>query len=179
MESSADHASVQTLEKLLLVEGTEQYDGEVVSLATHMLQAAALAERSGASDSLIAAALLHDVGHLLPDGGQRHEEAGATWLSTWFPPSVVEPVRLHVAAKRYLCSVDRDYFGRLSPASVASLTVQGGPMSPAEATAFMSQEFATDALAVRRWDEAAKEPSVTPPTFEHFKPLLERLLQST
>jgi gamma-butyrobetaine dioxygenase len=168
-------------------EGSQEYLGEAITQAAHMLQAAALAEAAGAPDSLVAAALLHDVGHfhgilsghdLMADHDNRHEETGAAWLSRWLPSEVTEPVRLHVPAKRYLCAVDPNYLSQLSEASVFTLRVQGGPMSIDEARAFENQAFARDAVAVRRWDEAAKDPSAPTPDFDHFRPLLERLIDA-
>jgi gamma-butyrobetaine dioxygenase len=107
----------------------------------------------------------------------RHAETGAAWLARWFPEDVTEPVRLHVAAKRYLCAVVPGYFGRLSAASVSTLWLQGGPMDAAEATGFEATGHAGAAVAVRRWDEAAKEPADAGPPFEHFGPLLASLLR--
>jgi gamma-butyrobetaine dioxygenase len=173
---------VDLLAQLFAGEGLQSYLGEEVSLATHMLQAAALAERSGASDHLVAAALLHDVGHFeaigrrLPEApDQRHQDTGAGWLAQWFPEEVTEPVRLHVLAKRYLCAVEPDYVARLSQASVDSLALQGGPLTEGEARAFASQPHARAAVAVRRWDEAAKDPAVAAPSFDHFRPLLNQI----
>jgi len=169
-------------------EGARSYLGEDVSLATHMLQAAALAQSSGAADHLVAAALLHDVGHFAEvglrhtDGQQlepvdyRHEDAGADWLAQWFPEAVTEPVRLHVMAKRYLCAVEPGYFGGLSPASVHTLSLQGGVLPEAAARGFEDRPHARAAIAVRRWDEAAKDPAAATPPFEHFQGLLHTLL---
>jgi len=86
-------------------------------------------------------------------------------------------VRLHVAAKRYLCATEPGYFGRLSPESVRTLALQGGPMTAAQAEAFEALPFARDAVAVRRWDDEAKDPAVAPPAFEHFEPLLDGLIR--
>jgi gamma-butyrobetaine dioxygenase len=170
---------IEALELLFQGPGGRAYLGEAVSLATHMLQAGWLAERSGAADAVVAAALLHDVGHLVAatdaDADARHEVTGAEWLAQWFPPGVTEPVRLHVAAKRYLCAMEPGYSGRLSPASVHTLALQGGPMSPDEVNEFQQLAHADAALAVRRWDEAAKNPNAPTPTFDHFRPLLGRL----
>ncbi|WP_051944562.1 phosphonate degradation HD-domain oxygenase [Streptacidiphilus rugosus] len=176
---------VDAIAALFEGEGAEDYLGEAVSQAQHMLQAAALAEREGAPPALVAAALLHDVGHFrgavhgreLMAGAQdnRHSHQGADWLAPWFGPEVTEPVRLHVAAKRYLCAVEPDYFDRLSPASVHTLGLQGGPMSAAEAAEFARHPQAADAVRLRRWDEAAKEPDADDPGFEHYRPLLAAL----
>jgi gamma-butyrobetaine dioxygenase len=125
----------------------------------------------------VAAALLHDIGHMRNETDSRHGTGGARWLSQWFAAAVTEPVRLHVAAKRYLCATEPGYVGRLSRESVRTLAAQGGPMTPAQASAFEALPFARDAVTVRRWDDQAKDPSVTPPPFAHFAPLLSSLLR--
>jgi gamma-butyrobetaine dioxygenase len=180
--------------------GARDYLGEPVTVAVHMLQAAALAAAAAAPPELVAAALLHDVGHLSEEfrwtapghrGQQplsghhlmagrdnRHGAAGAAWLSQWFPAGVTEPVRLHVDAKRYLCATVPGYAGRLSAASAYTLTVQGGPMTPAEVTAFEALPHAQDAVAVRGWDDEAKDPGGPAPAFGRFRPLLGSLVRS-
>ena len=155
--------------------GARDYLGEAVTIGVHMRQAGALAEAAGAAAPLVAAALLHDIGHLRNETDSRHGSGGARWLSQWFGEPVTEPVRLHVAAKRYLCAAEPGYFARLSRESVRTLAVQGGPMTPAQAAAFEALRFARDAVAVRRWDDEAKDPAVTPPHFAHFGLLLESL----
>ncbi|HEX6453823.1 MAG TPA: hypothetical protein VF060_30720 [Trebonia sp.] len=160
--------------------GAAEYLGEAVTVAAHLLQAGALAEAVGVPDPLVAAALLHDVGHLMSDEGDefgdiRHGSRGASWLAAWFGPAVTEPVRLHVAAKRYLCAVEPSYFAMLSDVSVRTLSLQGGPMSAAEASSFERLPYAADAVAVRRWDDQAKDPSAATPAFTHFRPLLTAL----
>ena len=177
---------VRLLGDLFEQQGADEYLGEPVTQEAHMLQAAACAQAAGATDALIAAALLHDVGHftgpvsgtdLMSGTDNRHSHVGADWLAAWFPEAVTEPVRLHVAAKRYLCAVEPDYFGRLSEASVYTLDVQGGPMSEPEAAQFAANPFAEDAVALRRWDETAKDPEAQVPSFDHYRPLLERLVR--
>lgn len=158
--------------------GTRDYLGEPVTIGTHMLQAGALAEAAGADTASVAAALLHDVGHLRHEADSRHGEAGARWLSQWFGEAVTEPVRLHVAAKRYLCAAEPGYFGLLSAESVRTLALQGGPMTSDEQAAFEALPHARAAVAVRRWDDAAKDPAVTPPGFAHFAPLLAALVRT-
>ncbi|HEY2061497.1 MAG TPA: hypothetical protein VGH57_24215 [Amycolatopsis sp.] len=167
--------------------GAEDYLGEAVTQAEHMLQAGALAELAGAPDALIAAALLHDVGHfhgtvtgrdLMAGTDNRHSHSGSSWLGRWFGPAVTEPVRLHVAAKRYLCAVEPDYYAKLSPASVYTLEVQGGPMTPDEVREFEAEPHYLDAVALRRWDDEAKDPEMDTPGFEHFRPLLNRLVKT-
>src|SRR5271165_998287 len=128
--TTAAQGPVKIIADLFASEGAADYLDEAVTQATHMLQAAALAERAGAAPALIAAALLHDVGHftgtvtgrdLMQGTDNWHSEQGATWLARWFGPDVTEPVRLHVDAKRYLCAVEPGYSGKLSPASVYTL----------------------------------------------------------
>ncbi|MEU1618340.1 TauD/TfdA family dioxygenase [Streptomyces sp. NPDC005722] len=164
-----------------------EYLGEPVTMAQHMLQAGALAEAAGAPPHLVAAALLHDLGHvrgdvvtghdLMSGSDNRHSHTGADLLGRWFGPEVTEPVRLHVAAKRYLCAVEPGYHDRLSEASKYTLEVQGGVMTPRQAAEFAGLPGAADAVAVRRWDEEAKDPDAVTPPFEHFVPLLASLLR--
>ncbi len=177
---------VTIIADLFASEGAADYLGEAVTQATHMLQAAALAEQAGAAPALIAAALLHDVGHftgtvsgrdLMRGTDNRHSHQGATWLARWFGPEVTEPVRLHVDAKRYLCAVEPGYLEKLSPASVYTLGVQGGPMQAGEAAEFAASPFAADACQVRRWDDEAKVPDAPTPEFDHFVPVLAGLLR--
>jgi [1-hydroxy-2-(trimethylamino)ethyl]phosphonate dioxygenase len=162
---------------LLETQGRAQYGMEAVSQLQHALQCARLAEQAGAGEALILAALFHDIGHLTdPEfeaaaarGEDRwHENLGARYLETLFPPEVTEPVRLHVPAKRYLCATDRGYFATLSPASVNSLALQGGPFNEQEAEAFIAQPLAEAAVQVRRWDDLAKDPSTKTPDLHHF-----------
>ena len=177
---TADDA-VAVIAGLFASEGAADYLGEPVSQAAHLLQAAVLAEREQAGDALIAAALLHDVGHfagtlsgrdLMHGTDNRHAESGASWLARWFGEEVTEPVRLHVAAKRYLCATEPGYAAVLSPASVYTLRVQGGPMQGAELAEFEAGRYSAAAIRVRRWDDAAKDPRAQVPPFEHFVPVL-------
>ena len=168
--------------------GGESYLGEDVSLQQHMLQAASLAEQSGADSSQIAAALLHDYGHFVHDLDEDcaeqgldscHEEVGAEWLADYFEPAVTEPIRLHVPAKRYLCAVEPAYFEGLSSASILSLKLQGGKMTAEEVRQFEDNPFSQQAVQLRRWDDLAKDPQQTTPTLEHFAPHLNACLKST
>jgi gamma-butyrobetaine dioxygenase len=170
--------AVEIIGELFAGAGAQAYLGEPVTIGVHMRQAGALAEAAGAGAPLVAAALLHDVGHLRQETDTRHGEAGARWLSQWFGEAVTEPVRLHVPAKRYLCAVEPGYFGLLSAESVRTLARQGGPMTAEEAAAFETLPHAADAVAVRRWDDEAKDPAVTPPEFAHFAALLSALVRS-
>jgi gamma-butyrobetaine dioxygenase len=176
--------AAQVIGELFASEGAADYLGEPVTQAVHMLQAAVLAERDGADDALIAAALLHDVGHftgtvtgrdLMEGTDHRHSETGAAWLSQWFGEEVTEPVRLHVDAKRYLCAAVPGYAAGLSDASVYTLGVQGGPMRGGELDDFEASPYAAAACRVRRWDDAAKDPAMPVPSFDHFRPVLRRL----
>lgn len=165
------------LQRLFYDRGGSLYGGEVVTQLEHALQAAALAERARSTPALVTAALLHDVGHLLhdladdaPDHGidDAHERAGARWAERWFGPAVVRPLELHVSAKRYLCATDEGYFRRLSPPSVLSLRLQGGPMSADEVRAFEDDPHFADAVRLRHWDEAAKVAGLETPSLDHF-----------
>lgn len=161
--------------------GQNRYD-EAVTQDEHACQAADLARADGASDELVVAALLHDLGHLLLNeheerqrSGDRdfhHEDVAARFLQSWYPPAVVEPVVQHVAAKRYLCAVEPAYFDTLSPASVQSLKMQGGPMSPDEAAEFAASPHADACVALRRWDDLAKDPDRAVPPIESYRELL-------
>ena len=175
---------VDFLEDLFARRGAESYLGEQVSMAAHMLQSAMNAENAGAEPALIAAALLHDVGHYtneIPETaiaqGQNnyHEGAGARFLAQFFPAEVIEPIRQHVDSKRYLCAVDADYFDCLSPASVHTLNLQGGPMNEEEVREFEKNPHLQACTQLRRWDDAGKDPSLEYPDFQHFRPLLESL----
>lgn len=176
---------VRLIAELFVSEGAAEYLGEPVTQAAHMLQAATLAQRDGASHELVAAALLHDVGHftgavtgrqLMSGTDNRHDQVGADWLAQWFGPKVTEPIRLHVAAKRYLCAVEPGYAATLSDASVFTLSIQGGPMRDAEVRDFAVSPYAEAACRLRRWDDAAKQPGALTPPFGHFRPLLTALL---
>jgi phosphonate degradation associated HDIG domain protein len=161
--------------------GGELYFGESVSILEHSLQAAALAKQSGAGTHLVVAALLHDIGHLLhglpEDIAQRgidgrHEVSGEAWLRSRFAPAVSEPVRMHVDAKRYLCSVDETYLAQLSPSSVQSLKLQGGPYSAEQAREFESSPYFRDAVALRRWDDTAKLPDLVTPDLAAYAEMI-------
>lgn len=165
--------------------GGESY-GEGVSQLEHALQAAWCAEKEGAGPALIAAALLHDVGHLLHDLPEdiadegidtEHEKLASVWLSQHFGPEVSEPVRLHVDAKRYLCRAEAGYWDRLSEASKLSLRLQGGPLSESAAEAFAAGAFAEDAVRVRRWDDEAKHVGLATPDLAHFFPAVVAALK--
>jgi gamma-butyrobetaine dioxygenase len=162
--------------------GADAYLGEPVSIAEHSLQAAYAAERDGAHAKLVAAALLHDYGHLIHDLPEdaaehgldsRHEDVGFAFLGRHFGPEVVEPIHLHVAAKRYLCAVDPFYVGELSSASTLSLHLQGGPYTQREVAEFQRSPYAEDAVRLRRYDDVGKVAGAVTPDLEHFRPTLE------
>ncbi len=166
--------------------GDATYLGEPVTVSEHMLQSAAYAEQDGAPRELVAAALLHDYGHLIHDLPEdsaehgvdtRHEEVGFAFLERWFPPEVTEPIRLHVAAKRYLVAVDPEYRNTLSSASLLSLELQGGSMSAAEVEAFEAHPHAVDACRLRRYDDAGKDPSAVTRPLESYHGLLTSVLR--
>ena len=164
--------------------GAGAYFGEAVTMLEHGLQAAHFARTEGAPPALIAAALLHDVGHLIeavPDdladwtSDARHEESGAGWLLARFDAAVSEPVRLHVPAKRYLCAVDPGYLRELSAASVVTLGLQGGPMTPAEVAAFERERYRAEAVRLRRWDDRGKIAGFATCKIEDYRGLIEML----
>ncbi|MEW4568200.1 phosphonate degradation HD-domain oxygenase [Tautonia sp. JC769] len=177
--------AIATIRRLFLDRGHAEYGGEAVSQLQHALQAADLARRSGAAPALIAAALLHDIGHLLHDLPEdatqqgvddHHEGLAGRWLSRHFGAEVVEPVRLHVAAKRFLCAVEPMYREQLSPPSRLSLQLQGGPMAAEEVEQFRSSPHHEAAVSLRRWDDEAKDPNADVPEFDTYLPLLEAAL---
>ena len=165
--------------------GGEEYLGEPVTMAEHMLQAATFAERQGMAEEIVVAALLHDIGHFTSEFGtfsmedtedRHHEEAGAEVLAAFFPEVVTDCVRHHVAAKRYLCATRPEYFGKLSEASIHSLKLQGGPMSPEEVSEFEKNPNLSQIVAVRYLDEMGKEAGMETPGFEHFAPMVQRVV---
>ncbi|MGH7267933.1 MAG: HD domain-containing protein [Candidatus Rokuibacteriota bacterium] len=163
---------VDTILSLFRARGHEGY-GEAVSMTEHMLQTAHAAERDGAPPTLVAAGLLHDFGYLLGASDPAHPAVTAAYLAPHFGPAVVEPIRLHVEAKRYLCAIDPAYHAGLSAASVRTLALQGGPYAPAEARAFEAGPFARDAVRLRRYDDLGKVPGLPTPDLDHYRPLLE------
>ena len=167
----------QELLEIFVGRATRRYGLSEINQLQHALQSAALAEADGASPATVLAALLHDVGHMIHDLGEDpasrgvddvHEALGADWLVERFGPEVSEPVRLHVTAKRYLCTVEADYFGKLAPDSVRSLELQGGLMSPDEVEAFRANPHHAEAVRLRRYDEEAKDPHARTPNFDHY-----------
>jgi phosphonate degradation associated HDIG domain protein len=168
------------VELLYATQGGLNY-GEGVTQLEHAVQCAALAGAQGATDSLVAAALLHDIGHLFLSEGDaaaqddRHEIAGAQALKDLFDETVRGPIALHVAAKRYLCFRQAGYFQTLSPASQASLVLQGGPFDETEAVAFERLPHWRDAVALRQFDDTGKREELCGKGFADFAPLLRSL----
>jgi [1-hydroxy-2-(trimethylamino)ethyl]phosphonate dioxygenase len=160
--------------------GAEHYDEEVGQL-DHALQTAALAAADGAADPLVAAALLHDAGHLLElSGGPAgpHERTAPAFLAPLFPPAATAPIALHVAAKRYLCAIEPEYHAALSAGSQRSLRRQGGPMAAGERAAFEATPGWADAVALRRWDDGGKVEGASVPGLASYEPLLRSLVCS-
>jgi phosphonate degradation associated HDIG domain protein len=164
--------------------GDIAYSGEPVTQLEHALQTAALAEEAGASDALVTASLLHDLGHLLNLQGatptahgidDQHQDFVLPFLRVTFPDAVLEPIRLHVDAKRCLCAMDAHYYARLSADSVRSLALQGGVFTAEEAEAFMHRPYAADALQLRRWDDLAKMERQPTPDLTHFLTIAARV----
>lgn len=167
--------------------GGEEYLGEPVTMGQHMLQGATLAEQNKEPDEIVVGALLHDIGHFTSEFGtfsmddtedRYHENAGAAVLENFFPSVITDCCRYHVAAKRYLCATDPQYFNKLSDASIHSLNLQGGPMSEAEIINFKRNPNLKQILTVRLYDDAAKVPKMATPSFRHFAPLVHKMLNN-
>ena len=178
---------VAFLEDIFERRGGEEYLGEPVTMAEHMLQGATIAEQNGQEEEIIVAALLHDIGHFTSEFGtfsmedtedRYHEEAGAKVLEQFFPSVVTDCVRYHVAAKRYLCATKPEYFERLSEASVHSLNLQGGPMDAGEVSEFETNPNLKKIVAVRYLDDAGKYPDMETPRFAHFAPMVQRVVDA-
>lgn len=179
---------VEEVIRLFSERGSEMYGGEAVTQLQHGLQAATLAMNSGASNELVSAALMHDIGHLIHDLPEdaaeqgiddKHEALGDQWLEQHFVQAVCEPVKLHVSAKRYLCTVEDSYGRTLSPASITSLKLQGGLMSDDEVKEFEAHKHYREAVQLRRWDDEAKVVDLKTPPLDSFRPYLTASLLST
>lgn len=164
---------------LLATRGVNQYGREAVSQLEHALQCAQLAEQAGEDRATVVAALLHDLGHLLAPGGDTaqqddlHQYVALPFLRGLLPDAVLEPIRMHVDAKRYLCATEPGYWATLSTASQHSLVLQGGSFTPPQALRFAAQPFAQEAVRVRRYDDHAKVPGLATPSLAHYLALLE------
>ncbi|MGF1534878.1 MAG: HD domain-containing protein [Elainellaceae cyanobacterium] len=174
--------TIDTLMITLRDRGGSQYGSESVTYLEHALQCAALAQQNSESDALVAACLLHDIGHMLHELGEdvaqqgindRHEHLAPRYLASLFGPAVTEPIRLHVQAKQYLCAINKRYWDSLSPASQTSLELQGGIFSKADAKRFIYQRYAPDAVKLRLWDDQAKVSGHKTPGLDHFLPVLQ------
>ena len=172
---------------LLQRRGHQQYGMEAISQLEHALQCADMAQQAGETPETIVAALLHDMGHLLAaerDGQSEHDTSkddlhqyiALPFLRTLFPDAVLEPIRLHVDAKRYLCLMDSGYWAELSPASKHSLEQQGGVFSEQQAEVFMQHNFAAEAVRLRRYDDLAKVPAKVVPDLSHYAEHLQQVV---
>jgi phosphonate degradation associated HDIG domain protein len=180
--------SLEDIEQLFARRGGEQYSGEPVTQLEHALQCAALAEQEGADDDMVTAALLHDLGHLLHDLGETpsmqgvddvHQFRALPFLRGTFDSGVLDPIRLHVDAKRYLCAVREGYFAALSQDSKRSLGLQGGIFNEGQAEAFIAQPGAPQAVQLRVWDDAAKTAGLATPPLSHFLARARRCAKPT
>ena len=169
--------SLADIELLFARHGAAQYSGEPVTQLEHALQTAHFAEQSDAGDALVTASLLHDLGHLLNQQGETptlrgvddiHQYFALPFLRGLFPDAVLDAIKLHVDAKRYLCHVDAGYHARLSDDSKRSLALQGGVFDAAGAAAFLGQAGAHDAVMLRQWDDLAKQADLRTPSLAHF-----------
>ncbi len=178
--------SIDSLSLLLLESGAHQYGREPVSQLEHALQCASWAEKNNVKKELITAALLHDLGHLLHEFGDestilnvddKHEYRAIHHLKTLFPNALIEPIKMHVDAKRYLCFKDEAYYASLSPASKASLALQGGVFNEIQALEFLAKPYSQDAIALRIWDDLSKVPGALTPDLEHFIAIMKRCVK--
>ena len=180
-------AATEHVIRLFLNHGQGRYGSEQVTQLEHALQCAVLAKRQGAGSAMIGAALLHDLGHIIDEQAMpgsdmenlddAHEKRAYGWIESHFGKALADPVRLHVAAKRYLCTVEPEYLAKLSPASLKSFYDQGGVMSQSEIDDFRDELYAFEAVQLRRWDDLAKDPQMQTPSIEDFADLLDRLAE--
>lgn len=179
---------VDELIEIYATRGLETFEGDrITSQTAHGLQAAMIAEAEGASESMIVAALLHDIGRIInpkdreitdKGGDAKHEEVARTFLEPHFGPDVTMPIKWHVAAKRYLVATDPAYSKKVSAGSKRSMAGQGGVLDDGETQAFIAQPFARDGVALRLWDDRAKSPDAQTPPFEHFVPYIETCMKA-
>lgn len=184
-KSTDPESVIEFILDLFVRQGANEYMGEAVTMSQHMEQTAACAVADHAPDSLVIAALLHDIGHFIGEHpidalengiDNDHENVGADYLRAHFPDSISEPVRLHVAAKRYLCATDPQYLARLSDASVNSLRVQGGPMSASEVAEFEANPHYRDAVRLRKYDDDGKVAGLTINPVTYYRDTLQSLV---
>lgn len=169
--------SIEDIRHLFDQHGNRQYSGEPVTQLEHALQTAMLAEQSGADDEMVTASLLHDLGHMLNDRGETptlrgvddvHQYFALPFLRGVFSDRVLDAIRLHVDAKRYLCATRPDYRENLSDDSKRSLALQGGVYDAAQSEAFIAQPHAAEAVSLRLWDDRAKQPGLPTPPLAHY-----------
>ena len=169
--------TLEDVRQLFVERGGEQYSGESVTQLEHALQTAARAEGEHAGDALVTAALLHDLGHLLHALGYTpsirgvddlHQYRALPFLRGLFGDDVLDPIKLHVDAKRYLCATRPNYYDALSEDSKRSLVLQGGVFSADEAQSFIALPGAQGAVRLRVWDDLAKISGASTPSLEHF-----------
>ncbi len=186
MHAAPPEQKVDTLFGYMEKRGQSFYD-EAVTQLEHALQCAALAKQNEASPTLITSALVHDIGHFILgehnadvaflDTDLNHEEIGAQYLEPFFPKAIITPIRLHVPAKRYLCTTDTAYYDGLSDASKRSLKLQGGVMSDEEREAFEQIPHFRDALTLRRWDDLAKVKGLETVGLETYRDVVQQCLK--
>ena len=179
--------TLNDISTLLNTQGSKQYGGEAVSQLEHALQCAYLAERAQESEDTITAALLHDIGHMLrsesgapiiehdENTDDLHQYVALPFIRNLFSDAVLEPIKLHVDAKRYLCAVDKTYWATLSDASKKSLDLQGGIYTDDQALAFETSPFGQQAVRLRRYDDLAKIPGAETPSIEHYIAIMQRV----
>ena len=165
------------IESLFAQRGARQYSGEPVTQLQHALQTAWFAEQDDATDELVTASLLHDLGHILNDQGETptlrgvddvHQYFALPFLRGLFPDAVLNAIKFHVDAKRYLCRVHSGYWDALSEDSKRSLQLQGGIYSIEECEVFIAEAGAADAIRLRQWDDRAKQADLITPPLAHF-----------
>ncbi len=186
MNAATPRQKVAVLFSYMEIRGQSFYD-EAVTQLEHALQCAALATQNDASPTLITSALLHDIGHFILDEHNadvvflntdlNHEEIGAQYLEPFFPKTITTPIRLHVPAKRYLCTTDATYYDGLSEASKMSLKLQGGVMSDVEQDGFEQIPYFRDALTLRKWDDMAKVKGLETVQLETYRDIVQQCLQ--
>jgi len=183
--------TIPEIVELLGSRATTWYGQEAVSQLEHALQCAHLAERANEAPETVVAALLHDLGHMLsaerapvadqdglPAKDDLHQFVALPFLRAVFPDAVLEPIKLHVDAKRYLCAVDAAYWGDLSPASKHSLELQGGRYDDAQVRAFEDLTFYAEAVRLRRYDDLAKVPGQVTPSLAHYADLMAQVARA-
>jgi predicted HD phosphohydrolase len=160
------------------------YIGEKITMSDHMIQSAMMAEKSKSKDNLVCSCLLHDYGHFILDDPDelvkknqdgKHEDIGYEYLKNFFKKEVVEPIKYHVLAKRYLAR-NKKYYNRLSGASITSLNLQGGLLNSKEAKLFEEEKFFKESIKLRKFDEAAKKVDIKIKDISEYKNLLKTSL---